>query len=258
MNAILQPPPHIQEYLNDPKNFKPWAKIKFPSPRDLNEAIDRAELARANRLAHKLGAIQNSGHGTQTYGETFYINHADFNAFNTSNVEGSILAGLNTQPWIPAFFFLTPDTGRGHAVRFAAKGVGGSTSAPTITFQTRLGSTAGSASLSGSSVGVTSAITMGTTVTNKYWELWLDLKCDTPGIGTNNCTLSGAGCVFSPGLFSTANGTFALEPTTPDTATWTATIDGGVTNYFNLSVVFSVSNAANTITCKWLQGYSYN
>ncbi len=133
----------------------------------------------------------------------------------------------------------------------------GTTSTPTIIFQWRFGTTSGSSFLSGASVGVSVAITTGSGVTNQWWESWLDVICYTAGTGTGNTSLSCAGVVSCPGGFASPF-SYALEPTTPPTATWSAVIDNAVTQFVNLSVTWSASSASNTVTCKKLKMYGEN
>ncbi len=104
---------------------------------------------------------------------------------------------------------------------------------------------------------MTAAITTASGVSNQLWFLKLDLTCFTPGIGSTNCTLSGGGYVMSPGGFASPF-VYAIEPTTPDTATWTSTIDGSLTQYLNLSVTWSSSSSSNTIRVKNLRAFAWN
>ncbi len=186
-----------------------------------------------------------------TWREVMFDNNLDFTAVASSAAEASLLVSTpQIQPFIPAMFF-DPAKGAGKAIRLYAAGVIGSNATPTIIFQVRLGTTSGPTYYSGTSVGVSAAITLASGVTNKWWELDLLLQCKTPGIGTGAATLFGSGRVISPTGFGSPF-TFPLEITTPDTATWTATIDGSLTQYVNLSVTWSASHASNTITCKQL------
>ena len=180
-----------------------------------------------------------------------FSNRADYTAFASSASEGSLLAGLNLQPVIPALSM--NESAFSRTFSLLARGVVSNTGTPTIIFQVRSGTTSGSTYLSGTSVGVSAAITTSSGITNKWWELRLDLTCNTPGIGSNT-TVSGAGYVASPGAFASPF-VYALEPTTPDTATWTATIDESLTQYINLSVTWSASSSSNTITCKQLMAW---
>lgn len=188
---------------------------------------------------------------TGTWSELMFANSADYTAFNTSNAEGSLLAGGNNeQPVIPALYFFNKQ-GRQRTIRLTAQGVCGSTGTPTMTWQLRLGTTSGSAYLSGASIGVSAAITMASSVTNKFWYLQMIWTLYTGGIGTGNATLSGAGYVMSPGGFASPFA-YAMEPTTPDTATWTQVFDGSLTQYVNLSATFGTSSSSNTCTVKSL------
>lgn len=237
-----------------PQVWHDLGKIKTPLLSPI-QRYSKLGLLHAERIARRNARIRNS-FLTGTVSELLFANRADFTPLASFTSEASLLAGTNQQPVIPALFF-NDNKGFGRSISFMARGVLGSTSTPTYTFQARLGTTAGSAYLGGTSVGVSAAITTASGVTNKWWELRLDLTCYTPGIGTNNTTLSGAGYVRSPGGFASPFG-YAIEPTTPDTATWTATIDSALTQYFNLSVTCSASSASNTITCKqlWVHGWN--
>jgi len=210
----------------------------------------------ALQQARSLRREQESMSGlTQTYAESFFTG-VNFTAFSTSSAEGSLLGG-NLQPSIPPFTFDQGARGAGKCISFLARGVFSNTSTPTLIFQWRLGTTSGSSFLSGASVGVSAAITTGSGVTNQWWESRLDLICTTPGIGAGNCTLQANGYVMSPGGFASPF-VYALLPTTPPTGTWTATIDDSVTQFLNLSAVWSASSASNTITCKSLKGFCEN
>jgi len=235
-----------------PRVFRPIAKIKLPDL-DAGGLIDFLALRRARQLERRLAAIQCSGL-TGTWSECFFRNKGDFTAVNTTASETSLLAGQNQQPTIPALFF---DQQPFRSVGFLARGILGTTSTPTIIFQCRLGTTVGSATLSGTSCGVSPQITTSSGVSNKWWELRLDLTCTVGGQGAGNATLSGAGYVSSPGGFASPF-VYALEPTTPDTATWTLTLDDSVTQYFNLSATWGTNSASNTITAKQLLAFGYN
>jgi hypothetical protein len=207
----------------------------------------------ARRLRDRENVIQNGG---GTWSECLFQSRADYNAFNSSAAEGSLLAGVNQQPVIPALYF-DGLKGFGRSISLLARGVMGTTGTPTLIFQVRLGTTAGASTLTGSSVGVSASITTASAVSNKWWELRLDLVCQTPGQGSGNTTLSGSGYVMSPGGFASPY-VYPLEPTTPDTATWTQTLDSTATQYLNLSATWGTSSPSNTITCKKLQLIGWN
>lgn len=248
MNQLITWP---KEY---PRVMKPWGQIRHqPIPR--HEVGDFLALQRAREIERAMEGIRCSG-TTGTWGELMFVNTADYSAFNTSASEGSLLAGVNEQPVVPALYFFNKQ-GRHRGLTLRASGVLGTTSTPTIIFQVRFGTTSGSAYLSGTSAGVTAAITTASGVSNKWWELQLDLQCNTGGIGTGNTTMSGAGYVTSPSGFATPF-IYPLEPTTPDTATWTFVTDNSLTYYINLSVTWSASSPSNTITCKKLWMFGWN
>lgn len=233
-----------------PRQFKHRAGL---SRRFLvSQAIDGLAMQDARR---RLLERESSGGLTQTWSELIFGNRADYTALASFTAEASLLGGVAEQPWLPAGYF-DGLKGFGRTISLFASGVVSSTATPSYTFQVRMGTTSGSATLSGSSVGVTAAIVTGSGISNRYWNLRLDLTCYTPGIGTGNCTLSGAGFVFSAGFASPF--TYAIEPTTPDTATWTQTLDASLTQYINLSVTSTASSASNTIQCKQLLLVGWN
>lgn len=218
------------------------------------DGLDRICLAEARRQHRRAHAVKNSFlSGTVT--EVIFQTVADYTAIASFTTELSLLSGAR-QPSFPAGFFDNQNK-PGKGIRIFARGVLGVTGTPTYTFQVRLGSTAGPTFITGTSVGVSAAITTQSGVTNVYWELGMDLICTVPGIGTGNCTLSGAGLVSSPAGFASPF-VYPLEPTTPNTATWTSTIDDSVTQYLNLTVTSSASSASNTLTMKQLLVYGLN
>lgn len=233
------------------RNFRPRVGLKRDRGNPHFFADGMALQAARNRMLEReaLGGL------TGTYSELIYSNRADHTTLASFTSEASLIAGNNEQPVIPALYF-DGTKGFGRTISIIARGVVSSTATPTYIFQVRSSTTAGSSTLSGASLGVTAAITTGSGISNKAWELRLDLTCYTPGIGSNNCTLSGAGYVFSAGFASPFM--YPLEPTTPDTATWTQTIDGSLTQYLNLSVTCGASSASNTITCKQLLVVGWN
>lgn len=186
---------------------------------------------------------------TGKWDEAIYTNRADFTAVASTASEASLLASATdpTQPYIPAVFF--NDGTYGKCFRVTARGVFSTTGTPTLIFKARLGTTQGSTYLSGTAIGTTGTITTASTITNAKWKLEFLMHCYTPGYGTNNCTLSGAGEVESMIGFATPF-RYDIEPTTPPTGTWTATIDAALTQWLNLTVTWSASSASNTITLK--------
>ena len=238
-----------------PRRFRPLATITGLKPLYGSEWRDAAAEAEARRLAERNAAIRCGGL-TQSYGECFYSNRQDFTTANTFTAEATIIAGPNLQPTIPANY-LGQTSSWGKTLSFRAMGVFGTTSTPTMIFTMRLGTTQGAADVTGTQVGATAAITTGSGVSNVTWYLHLDLTCNTPGQGATACTLSGAGLVYSPTGFASPF-FYPINASTPPTATWTATINGAVAQYFNLSLTWSASSASNTITTKLLKAYAEN
>lgn len=216
---------------------------------------DLLGLMHARRVADRENRIRNS-FTTGTVTELMFVNTADYTAVDTTASEASLLAGVNEQPVIPAFFFFNKQ-GRNRCVRIEAEGILGTTSTPTLQFQIRFGTTAGSTFLSGTSVGISAAITTLSGVSNQWWRLRLDLQCNTAGIGTGNTTLSGSGFVQSPTGFASPF-IYPLEPTTPQSATWTSVMDNALNQFVNLSVTWGTSSASNTIKCKSLRMFGLN
>ena len=192
---------------------------------------------------------------TGTWTELMYANRADFTTLSSFTSEASLIAGNNEQPVLPALFF-DGNKGFGRGIGFLARGIVSSTGTPTYTFQWRISTTAGTATLSGTSVGVTAAITTGNSVSNQLWEARLELVCNTPGQGTGNTTLSGAGYVDSAGFASPF--TYSFVPSQGALTTWTSVLDNTLTQYVNLSVTSSASSSSNSITCKQLLMFGYN
>lgn len=180
------------------------------------------------------------------FSSLLWSNLADHTTLSSFTSEASLLGGTNQLPAFPALWFDSQNA-KGKVFEFEASGVLGSTGTPTYTFTVRLGS---ATDLTGTAIAVSAAITTASGVSNKWWRLWLRAVCRTPGQGAGNTTFSVDGFVVSPGGFASPF-MYPLEPTTPDTATWTvAPINSGVVNYLNLSVACSASSASNAITCK--------
>lgn len=188
-----------------------------------------------------------------SWSECLFANRADFTALSSFTAEASLLAGQNAQPTIPFNTFGNPNH-FGRALLFEASGVLSTTGTPTYQFTVRLSPTQGSATLSGGVLGITEAITTASGVTNVPWHLRLHCHCGTPGQGTTNATLICVGEVWGGTAFASPF-RYALQPSTPESATWTRTFDGGLVNYLNLSATCSASSASNAITCKLARAY---
>lgn len=195
--------------------------------------------------------------GFAKYGARLQGSFQNYTALASFTSEASLLAGgSDIQPFIPAGY-LTAEGGAsaGTALRLTASGVISSTGTPTMQWTVRLGTTVGDSDLTGVVVGISPAITLGNGITNKPWNLWLDFEVVTPGSGATACVLGCYGEVSSPGGGSSASGfaspfAYVLEPSAPDTATWTASVTGSSTLWVNISATCGTSSASNTLQLK--------
>lgn len=218
------------------------------------QRLDQLAIEQALRLNAREHSRQCSGL-TGTWAETIFANRVEFTSLDTFTSEASLLAGgTNELPTFPALFFHQKE--RRH-VKVIARGILASTGTPTYLITLRLGTTAGSAYLSGTQVGCTIAMTTGSGVTNQAWHLEFDMICTAPGTGTGNTTLLCAGLFSCPAGLATPFA-FNVLPSTPPTATWTQTIDGGLTQYLNISATCSASSSSNAIKAKTLVVYGMN
>lgn len=192
-----------------------------------------------------------------SWGTQLFAARADGTAVASTATEATLLAGIGAQPTLYAGFFDQGNRAFGKRIHLHAAGVFSTTGTPTMIFQVRSSTTQGNTQYGGTSLGVSAAITTQSGVTNKWWELDLYMVCYTPGQGTGNTTLTCNGSVKSPTGFASPF-LYPLEVTTPDTATWTATIDNSLTQFLNLSMTWSASSASNTVTLKDIALLEYN
>jgi hypothetical protein len=197
---------------------------------------------------------------TGTYCEATFTNIADYTALASSNVEATLLTPVSPdvtrQPtFFPSFWAGNQGIGRMFTIR--GGGVFSTTATPTMIFQFRLSPTVGVTTLSGASVGITAGIVTASGITNKWFWFELDMVCRISGQGASKTTLSGTGFIQSPGGFATPF-LYPIEPTTPDTATWTQTVDSSVANYLNVSLTWSASSSSNTCQLKHLAVIGWN
>lgn len=182
----------------------------------------------------------------QPWIRSIFSNIADHTALSSFTSEASLLAGTNYIPAFPALFFDGKDKS-GLWFELECSGVLSCTGTPTYTFGVRMGPLG---TVSDPAIGVSAAITCASGITNKWWRLYLRALVRSPQQGSTNTSISVDGFVVSPGGFA-APYMYALEPTTPDTATWTASAFSSlVQNYVQVSVACSASSASNTITLK--------
>lgn len=193
-----------------------------------------------------------------TCAELIFQNNGDYTAYASSAVEGSLISGGNNlQPAIPALMMDQGGRGVGKAFRLEASGIFSNTGTPTLIFQVRVSSTAGSATLSGTSVAQSAAITTASGVSNVHWWLWCNIVVKQPGVGTGNTTVNGFGAVESPAGFASPF-KYMMVPTSGSPQTWTATLDDTLNYFVNLSATWSASSSSNTATCKDVKLYGLN
>lgn len=213
------------------------------SPLDLDYEAWRA--TRYAFLAHKgrvlkLPRIGGGSFVTGTQSEIIYSNQNAGTAKNTFTTEAQIndTTGMGTQAKIPSAVWYA-NTTRTATIRFTARGIVSSTSAPTYTFTTRFVSTGG-VIICGSAT-----LTAATTISNKLWEMEWDTQIVTMAGAGNNSTIRSAGLMTSPAGFTTVNNEIWGNASQPGTA---ATVDVTIDNLIFFDVACGTSNASNGVT----------
>lgn len=234
------------------RTWFPLANIQLPKL-SKHDMLDLMAIERAAQIQRREEALQNSN-TTGTWRELMWVNVADGTALASSASETSLITGINDQPAIPALFFTQVPK---RTISFLMRGVMSATGTPNFTFNCYLATSAGAAGLT-TKVATTGTFAItASTVTNVWWEARLDLTCRVQGLSSGNTTLAGSGYFFSPKGLATPF-IQAMEPTSPDTTTWTVTIDGSVTQYFNPTAQWGTSSSSNSITLKQLLAYGEN
>jgi hypothetical protein len=186
-----------------------------------------------------------------TMPELYYSFSAAGTALNTFTAEASLMGGYII-PQIPATFFNKLGD-LSSAMKIRAYGNAGDTSsAPTFTLSVRLLSSATSWAASGILLGSTPAITItGTSVTNGWWQLDMDVILRTIAAGAATSS------VFSSG---TVSGVLSGTLPASNVSAVASTLDNtGATQYFLwLSAACGTSNAANAISLQGLKIYLEN
>ena len=204
------------------------------------------------RINHKRGS-KFSVLGTQTFPEVPPI-LTGLTALANSSSETSLLTGSKSQPVLSRPFF---DLLTGRGVSFEGNGILSTTSTPTITFKFYLNTTQGIATLGGTTIGATAAITTASGVSNKLWGFKLDCAVSVPGDGSSNATLYSSGFVWSPAGFASPY-MYAITPGAGDSATVTATLDGSQPQFFNMSGTWSAMSSSDTITLEQFKMTGWN
>ncbi len=217
---------------------------------------DAVALQHARKVLRRNRYLQCTGQ-TQDWAEVIFQNTADYNALASFTSEASLLQGINKQCTFPAQYFNRPNLQPGRLTHIEADGILASTGTPTYLFTLRLNTTQSPTNLGGTQIGATAAITTSSGVSNKWWKLVADIVTTIPGQGTGNATLNCIGYVMSPSGFASPF-IYPIEATTPDTATWTVTMDGNLQTYLMLSCTCSANSSSNTITVKRLSVLAQN
>lgn len=192
---------------------------------------------------------------TGTMPELYYSFSAAGTALATFTTEASLMGGYPI-PQIPATFFGKLGE-QSSALKIRAYGnVGDTTAAPTFTWAVRLLSSA-TAFSAGTPSWATPAVTLnGTSLTNTWWQLDMDIQLRSIAAGAATSVLAGYGVV---------SGSALNTPATLPAANTTAVVNSsnfdntGATQYFLwLSAACGTSNAANTISLQGLKIYLEN
>lgn len=189
------------------------------------------------------------GSGTPNYADCYYAQAGTFTAVANTASETSLLTGANLQPTIYPPNLLMGGGVTAKAFRIRANGILSTTATPTMTFKFYLATSL--AALTGLTIGATAAITTASGVSNKRFSVWLDMLLKTPGQGATAATLYLLGEVESPAGFASPFA-FTVSPGTGDSVTVSGTLDGSVTQYFNMSLTWSAASASNTATLETL------
>lgn len=193
---------------------------------------------------------------TGTMPELYYSFSAAGTALATFTTEASLMGGYPI-PQIPATFFGKLGE-QSSALKIRAYGnVGDTTAAPTFTWAVRLLTSATTFSNTGTPSWATPAVTLnGTSLTNTWWQLDMDIQLRSIAAGAATSVLAGYGVV---------SGSALNTPATLPAANTTAVVNSsnfdntGATQYFLwLSAACGTSNAANAISLQGLKIYLEN
>lgn len=236
------------------RQWHPVARILPSRPRRFTFIPTDDEVAQEIRSV----PTHRSSFGTNTWPELFFSSKAAFTAVANTTTETTLLGGANLQPTISPPTFAAVPGSAARCLSFKGWGLLGTTTGPpTVNLKFYLNTTQGSSSLAGTVIGSTGALTTVASQTNQIWKFELDLICQAPGQGTGNATVFASGHVMcSGGLASPFF--FPITPGGGNSSTVTATLDGSLTQFFNMSATWSAANAANTITLESLQAWGWN
>lgn len=193
---------------------------------------------------------------TMTQPELFYSFSGAGTALATFTTEASLMGGYPI-PQIPATFFGKLGE-QSSAMKIRAYGnMGDTTVAPTFTWTVRLLSSATTFSNTGTPSWATAATTVtGTSITNAWWQLDMDVQLRSIAAGAATSVLAGFGMV---------SGSMLSAPATIPAANTTAVVNssnfdntGATLYYLWLGAACGTSNAANAISLQGLKIYLEN
>lgn len=175
---------------------------------------------------------------------------ATLSSFTTEALLNTTTA-MGVQFHLPPDFWLPNQNQVGRGIRITARGVlSTNSSAPTYTFTVR-GGAQGNVSSAPIILG-TAAVTPGNSLSSAYWELSADCILSSIGAAGANSTLRSIGQLGISGSATQPAWGGAASPGT------VATLDTSITNYINVNVACSASNASNVVTLNQLLVFGLN
>jgi len=192
---------------------------------------------------------------TMTQPELYYSEAIAGTALATFTTEASLM-GLYPIPPIPATFF-TKTGQQSSSMKIRAYGnMGDTTSAPTFTWTVRLLTSATTFATSGISWATAATTMTGTSITNAWWQLDMDVWLQSIAAGAATSSLAGMGVVSGSQLSVPA----MLPATNVTNVANSATFDntGATLYYLWLGAACGTSNAANKIQLQGLKIYLEN
>ena len=188
--------------------------------------------------------------------EEWYCFSAAGTALSAFTAEASLMGGYPI-PQIPATYWSKlGDQSSSMKVR-AYGNVGDTTAAPTFTWTVRLLTSATTFSNTGTPSWATAATTLnGTSLTNTWWQLDMDIQLRSIAAGAATSVLAGYGqvtgsAITGPATLPAANTTSVVNSSNFDNT--------GATQYFLwLGAACGTSNAANAISLQGLKIYLEN
>ena len=172
------------------------------------------------------------------------VNTADYTQKDTWTAEAQLVPSDAVQPVIRAAD-MAAHVALGKAWRLRVSGVLGSTGTPTFTFVVRLYTS--NASIAGTVLAQSAAITAASGVSNQSWFLEAAFACRTQSTSASFSLLWAH--VESGGGFASPY-KYGMWPGGAASATWTASYSTVVDQYVSLSAACSASSGSNLLLVK--------